>query len=428
MERASYALASFGGFRSMNWRRFVIPCFLAVPAIIACGSGSTASAPADPLAQCTIQVQRFKELSIVDEAVMNDDRASNAKDGVWSFRYALEQIMGGSDPSEYILAWTENWADTTQVNGFPTDVESRASGIHDFLVCPWLRRTPSNNCDASCSACAAKKLDLAQAPFRLLAIVNRLDVQGNPAANVTSPVGEARLVFGLTDGAADDPASPARAMTLIFEYSLPTTHSASDWANLWHHLGTYATFDDAYKADLESITNQYVHGGTAPNRPNGSWLAQARTNESVFNWIWQLRQFNLDAGGNLRLAPMVNTPGEPLNGSTQLSDWVTANADAIKKDKFVLPPSMLGGAADQFRYRWNLPGVDEVTRGAFARGTCNGCHSGENPPIDTAFHVSPFRKGIDKLSPFVNDPADPTHDDLANREIVMKDYLCGVTK
>ena len=53
---------------------------------------------------------------------------------------------------------------------------------------------------------------------------------------------------------------------------------------------------------------------------------------------------------------------------------------------------------------FEVSGVDEPTRRAFELGTCNGCHGTAKPNVDTAFHVSPFRQGVSKLSPFVYDP------------------------
>jgi len=291
------------------------------------------------------------------------------------------------------------------------------------LVCPWLRSTPANGCDVACAHCTAKVLDLAQAPFRLVAIANRTDLRTRP--NRTSPAGESRLVFALTRGPADDPASAPAPMSLIFEYALPDSKTPKEWVAAWHQLGTHPAFDEDYKKDLEVLTESFVKRDAAPSRTNGSALSQVRTNESAFNWIWQLREFHLDPVGSLRLAPTDNTPGESLNGSDVLRQFIMSNADAIKADQMVLPGSYAAGSANQFVVRWTFPGVDENIRVAFAKQTCNGCHSGENPPIDTAFHVSPFRAGVAKLSPFLNDPQDPSHDELTRRESVMSELLCG---
>ncbi len=394
-------------------------------ASIAAGCSSKSDSQSSTASDCGIAIDRFKELSIVDDAVITDPRSRNDIDGKWSFRHAVESAMpDGANPSEFVLGWLEDWISTAEVNGFQIDrnLESRTAQINALLICPWLHARPENNCDDACSTCAARELDLAKAPFRLLAIVNRTDLRVKP--NVTSKAGESRLVFGFTRGPADDPSSAAAPMTLIFEYGLPETSSPADWVQRWHALGRHAAFDDDYKRELEALTESFVGRGVAPGRPNGSALSQVRTNESTFEWIWQLREFRLDGAGDLRVAPVTNTPGESLNGSTVLRDFVLSNNDAVKGDRAVLPTSLLAGSADEFLFRWNIPGVDEPTRAAFARETCNGCHAGENPTVDTAFHVSPFRSGIAKLSPFLNNPADQANDELSNRAHAMRELLC----
>jgi len=100
----------------------------------------------------------------------------------------------------------------------------------------------------------------------------------------------------------------------------------------------------------------------------------------------------------------------------------------VKNDQFVLPVSMRAGSADVFMVRWNFPGMDEPLRASFARMTCHGCHSKQEqatPIIDTAFQISPFKQGIDKLSPFLNDPNNSSHDELARRESLMREGLCA---
>lgn len=371
----------------------------------------------------TAQIDRFKELMIVDESVISDPRSQNATNGAWSFRRQFENIMPeGFDRSTFIRTWLENWATETQVNGFKLDLEPRGEEMNIRLMCPWLKSTPANQCNDDCSTCAARELDLAKAPFRLIAIVNRGDLRGRP--DIISPAGEARFVFGMTYGPGDDPSSQPAALSLIMEYALPTSRTAHEWAEAWHHLGTHAAFDDAYKAELEELTNAFAGRGVSPDRKNGSALAQIRTNESAFNWIWQLRQFRLDSLGDLRLTPLNNTPGQALNGTPALASYITEHKDEILADKHVLPPSMLAGSSDQLLYRWTFPSVEEPLRLAFARGTCNGCHTGENPVIDTAFHVSPYRKGTEKLSQFLNNPKAPESDELAHRAKIMTAALC----
>lgn len=394
-----------------------------VTATQACSSEPATSASASCVSE--IKVDRFKELIVVDENVIGDARARNDISGPWSFRNAITNAApAGADMSAFTTGWLNEWVNVKEINGFPSDRpnESRAEAVNERILCPWLKRSPGTDCNADCTVCKSSKLDMSVAPFRLIAIANRMDERTtNPAV----ARGEGRLVFALTDGPGDDPASHSMPMTVIFEYLLSEDRSVKEWAETWHKLGTYPAFDEDYKSALESVTKMFTERGARKNGVNGSALFHVRTNENALNWIWQLREFGLTPDGQLKQELVRNTPAEALNGSPTLVRWVQANSDAIKSGRFDLPPTLLGPVADQLLYTWRLPGVDEATRSAFASATCNGCHSSEKPRTDLVFHVSPFRRGVEKLSPFLNDP-NGRPDELTKRGELLARDLCGV--
>jgi hypothetical protein len=402
-------------------KRRIVSCLVALAAATAVGTPGCAS-DQDPSPCDAEPVDAFKELVVVDEDVLGDARAKNATGGPWSFRHAVEQMAPG-DPSELVRLWLESWINQRELNSFPLDrpLESRAEAMTSKLLCPWYKLTPENGCDATCSVCKTKKLDLAKAPFRLIAITNRIDQRDEVA---TEQNGEGRLVFALTEGPADDAASQPLAMTVIFEYALPTTRSTREWADTWHALGKFQSTGEDYRAALESVTSSFTKRGSRPDGPNGSAIGQVRTNESTLNWIWQQREFGFGQDGLLHLQPTRNTPGEALNGTPQLATWLNDNRAALMKSRYEIPVSMRSGSSDALQYRWTVPGIDDATRLAFARGTCNGCHTTERPSVDTAFHVSPFRKGKLKLSPFLYDP-NGGHDDITSRTASMRRALCS---
>jgi hypothetical protein len=404
-------------------KRILCCCLgLLLPAVGGCTSNSGSATPCSNIA-----IDRFKELTVVDDSVMTDTRAKNGADGTWSFRYAIENMAPeGTEPGQFVAAWFAEWSTLKDLNGYPLEQQdsTRAQGIQEVIICPWEQRTPSNACNADCSACAVNPptLDLSQAPFRLLAVVNRMDLRTELGTN---PVGEGRLVFGLTSGAGDDLSSQPLSGTVIFEYALPTTISLQTWAQRWHALGG-RSFGEDYNSNLQEVTDLFVKRGASPGQPNGSALGQARTNESATFWIWQLRQFQLGSDGQLHSHTVRNTPAEAMNGSDGLLQYIQANADAIKADRYLVPETMLGGSSDEIIYRWTFAGLDESARAAYARGTCNGCHAeGENPSVDRIFHVSPLRTGLAKLSSFVNNPEDPAHDDLSRRSGLAQQALCA---
>lgn len=135
--------------------------------------------------------------------------------------------------------------------------------------------------------------DQQDGPFRLLAVINRVDVAGaddNPGGGSTLPedkrkfFGEGRLVFGLTtpdDGGAPYP------MTLIMEYHLPFLErkivdgkvtfvgvekdfnydAVSDadwiqqrkiWAGLWAELSNYELDSDEYRTKLRTLVTLFA--------------------------------------------------------------------------------------------------------------------------------------------------------------------------
>lgn len=372
-----------------------------------------------PSASCSMEVQRFKELMIVDEAVMTDPRVRNTEGGVWSFRYLIEQMKPASmSSSDFVADWLQSWTREQRVNLFLVPKRPRVDAV---LICPWLRRTPSNNCNADCSRCDAREFDLAQAPFRLIGIVNRLDLHETERR---SGVGEGRLAYAVTNGAGDDPAAPPLRMTTIFEYDLPSSNGRNIryWAERWHSLGKHSDFSAAFLDEVADVTQEFTARDVTPGAPNGSALNQVRTNEIDLDWLWDLREFHLTDAG-LRLGSTHNTPDKSLNNSRELTEFANANRSDILLNRHATPSMITGGAAIPDT-RWHLPGASEDVRHAFARNTCDGCHQTEETPIDINFHLSPFRKGIEKLSPFLNSP-ERTSDELAVRAASMRNVLCA---
>ena len=232
---------------------------VALGASLAGCSSSASTAEVDPLASCDVKVDTFKEMMIVEESVVADPRARNATAGPWSFRYAIEQMVPrGANAAQFVKEWLHTWIEDGKFNGVTLDRpgESRAETMQELILCPWMRRSPANKCNESCSTCERQDLDLAQSPFRLAAITNRMDLRGQ--LKPTGKSGEARFVYSLTTGAADDPASQPAAMTIILEYALPLSRTASEWATAWHGLSKYSSFDEPYKAELEKLTTSFA--------------------------------------------------------------------------------------------------------------------------------------------------------------------------
>jgi hypothetical protein len=335
-----------------------------------------------------------KELIITDPTVVGDARASSTVPGApWSFRSLMERMAPvGTDPADFVAAWLGQFELANgAVNGTPVAVRNTAA-----LRALW-------------PAGADGKLDLARAPFRLLAITNRVDLHAAGA-------GEGRLVFGAVDASG-----AGRPMTVIFEYALPVADARTgaaltrgDWAARFHALGGLP-FGPAYDAALQAVTDQFTARNASPGRAGGSAIAQVRSNEILMGGPWQLREFHLTSAGGvlgLRLAPTAQTPpesalaaGTPQNRA--LLRYLTDARAAIHGAFAAVPEAILGGQADE-SFSWTFPTpVDAGARHGFAGQTCNGCHFSEAGGLQLGgfYHVSPIADpgpdGSGRLSSFL---------------------------
>jgi hypothetical protein len=274
------------------------------------------------------------------------------------------------------------------------------------------------------------QLDLASAPLRLLAIVNRFDLRNLASGNA----GEGRFVFAFTrrDG------TPFEA-TLILEYKLPaaTEQDVTVWAQSFHALGALP-HGESYNAALQAITDRFARRGARPGRPNGSAISSVRTNEIAFsgNEIWELRQFNLSpATGLLVVEPLDLTPDRSFDNTDTLASYINANQEQIIAETHTVPATFAGqpfqgGAVFNDLSTWFAPGVDPSARHHFALNTCNGCHSLDE--TNTGFlHVSPdegeaalsgFLTGVTVLDQVTGQPR--FFDDLGRRKLDLEAIVC----
>ena len=124
------------------------------------------------------------QLMITDLRVVEDPIRTNPNAGAratWAFKYLMENMAGENDPAEFTLRWLKHWEEDQVVNG---QVSTARAAIREKVIEPWLE------------ASGGVRLDLRLAPFKLLAIVNRLDLRMHNEDSVTTG-GEGRFVFGV---------------------------------------------------------------------------------------------------------------------------------------------------------------------------------------------------------------------------------------
>lgn len=296
-----------------------------------------------------------KELLITDPLVVDSKAATYP--GAWSFGHLLEQAFGKEKAPAQVALWLEMWASGKMpVENKTLDLGERP-GLRESVIRPWQEKDGYRQ-----ESGAAWTPQLAHAPFRLLAIVNRMDLSfqdtglepdqgpggyrgGETLAERGN--GEGRLIFGLVD-AKGMPVE--KGLTLIFEYGLDGDERESrlDWAMAWHSLGKQPNFDQAYLDELEKVTRCFTDTCLVAMEPvkrqSGSvvdhimtrrnkdrmQLLRVRANDGVGGAVREFREFGFDDKG---LTPVVlaNSPKEEFfdknsPNNRQLTRWLEGDA------------------------------------------------------------------------------------------------------
>jgi subtilase family serine protease len=368
---------------------------------------------------CAVDNQR--ELMITSLSVVNDPVRTTGM-GAWTFGKLMQDMAPTpAGAPDFVKRWLETWMTPQTANGFTA---APRTAIQSLVLGPW----------QTASGGAGAPLNLSIAPFRLLAIVNRIDLR-----NLPNDAGEGRFIFGVLDGSGNQ-----TQFTVIFEYKLPGTTAAdvTQWAQDWGSLGTLSLGSAAYNTRLQEITDAFAGRGVAPGKPNGSSLGQIRTNEIAIGAPWQLREFVLDAvTGDLKVDTVKQTPDQfAWNNSSGLRDLINQNEAAILAGTFQLPNTfnsqpLLGAFSntDSPSFFWNAPGINNAqARHLFSLNTCNGCHGGEtNTPFlhvstrsaNSESSLSGFLTGITVFDPVTGTPR--AMNDLQRRNADLQSLLCG---
>ncbi|HEX8557754.1 MAG TPA: hypothetical protein VF668_06625, partial [Pyrinomonadaceae bacterium] len=356
--------------------------------------------------------------------------------GAWTFGRLMTEManqpLTGIQPSAFVRQWLDKWmADQTTANGWTA---AKRQKIKQLVIDPW----------QAASGGVGMPLNLSKAPFRLLAIVNRVDLRGAGTAYGGGNAGEGRFVYGVMDmrptggvdpytGQPTTACSPTQ-FTVIIEYGIDRRGcpAIQNWGQQWYNLKFHALGSSSYNAALQAITDQFTKANAAPLKPNRSALNQLRTNEIAIanappDQFWQLREFRLPKGnGHLFEANAKQTPHETLRNTDLTANYVNANTTAILNGTYVVPDFWLGqkfltnasdvpgGPPPPATVFWNdgptVPIINRPARHEFSLGTCSACHHSETTtafthikpaPFGTPAGLSGFMTGI-----WVQDPAD----------------------
>jgi len=322
---------------------------LAGVCLFACNPASLAPRRSS-LSQGIVQEKELiiRDLSAVEDPNRTSDPCASGL-ATWSFGALMSRIAaqaGADDAPAFVLRWLGTWDVEQDVNGFIVPIQ-RMDGV---ITSRWLRESGGD------------ALDLSRAPFRLLAIVNRMDLRkvdpdGNPI-----DAGELRFVFGAVNTTCD---KIPLEIILEFRQDAQSADDVAAWAERWHALGSLP-FGVELNAALQDLTDRIT------------LLNQLRTNDNAASFPdWEQRTYVV-AEGDLRLAPLDQTPDASLEGSQALADYVNANEEQIIADQHVVPAEMRGGAIPT-DLAWSGTGMSDPfeARHHFALASCNGCHGDE---------------------------------------------------
>lgn len=357
--------------------------------------------------------------------------------GAWTFGYLMQEManqpLTGIAPSDLVLDWLDQWTTVQTVNGLTIPARVAMQDVIDR----WL-------VDSAAAGAPAGQLDLSIAPFRLMAIVNRVDLREN-AAYGGGNCGEGRFVFGVLE--VDSAAGICAPMpfTVIFEYgvNMTTCRSCRKYSKKWLALQDHPIGSPDYLDELEAITHLFTDANTNPGKPNGNSINQIRTNEIALASPWEMREFNLEASGFLGHVTNKQNVREDFNFTPDLANWVNANAADICAGNFTVPETHLGlpflaaHVPYPFGAFFDGPGgaasiPDRCARFQLSFNSCSGCHAGETAtsfthignsgmrPLGMPAALSGFLTGAMPPNP-VADPADGaplrSFDDLARRQL-----------
>lgn len=307
------------------------------------------------------RVLMITDLKVVEHPIYTDPKSPAP---YWTFKHLMTQMSGKVPPSKFVENWLNQWLEDQTVGH---GVAVARSAMNDLIIAPWRK------------ASGGGKLDLNKAPFKLLAIVNRMDLRSVDGTEVRS-AGEGRLVFGTLDSEGKP---LGRGFYIIFEYNLAASnlHELNQWARKWERLQAHPIESRRYSDELSKITRSFTDRQLGPDN-HSFHLNQVRTNEVALGRPWELREFKIiQDQPTLTQVPVAGTPDFEFFNNTKQGRQTLG---AILQLMDGLPDSILGSSAPTpFGVPWKPANVTSDQRHQFALFTCSGCHHTETDALFT---------------------------------------------
>lgn len=364
------------------------------------------------------------DLAVVEDPLRTIDTCSGSgdPDGVWTFKHLMSELAAGAVPpvgvDEFTLEWLETWLVPQVINN---DIVADRSTMFATVIQPWATASGVTaslvpGTGGSVDVVLSGPLDWSVSPFRLAAIVNRIDLgatgsggYGGSTVAMPQTAGELRFVFGVHGGTC----APL-PFSVIFEYGVPREDcdAIRDWAIAWTELndpGLYPRFSPAWRAKLATMTESVVKFGAAPSKGNDNALNQLRTNENALDGQWEMREFTLTvesastlpndtpADGFLRPHSVAMTPDDSVFVAVAdpfVTDYVITEVEPTVGTPTSLPADCASGHVLPLEHLglpfrggnafvgpvdfWDAGNSGTLTelcaRHELSLQTCNGCH------------------------------------------------------
>lgn len=266
--------------------------------------------------------------------------------GAWTFKTLWMSVVNTTSIpvaeqalQSFLSTWQNNQTINTNFVVIPRNSSSDPSLGMSGLLQNW-PKDPAFN-----SHCAGGHCPSLEAPVRLNAIVNRIDLSGQP--NQTAG-GELRFVFGVTAGVGSEgqcyvdqgngQGPPGVFFNIIFEFHVPPSFTLPEWATAWDSLPKdnfdyeNCPSDGCYVPLLESTITDNVVRATSCTDSNGhpnTCLFHIRTNEfelrdeNLQNGnFWEQREFYIQTYGPPNIIAekdVAQTPDGSFNTAGQLN-------------------------------------------------------------------------------------------------------------
>jgi len=266
--------------------------------------------------------------------------------GAWTFRKLWMSVVNTTSvpvAEQALQSFLGNWQSNQTINTNFVVIPRNSSSDPSLGMSGLLQNWPKD--PAFNSNCTGGHCPSLEAPVRLNAIVNRIDLSGQPSQTAG---GELRFVFGVTAGVGSEgqcfvdkgngQGPPSVFFNIIFEFHVPSSYTLSQWAAAWDSLPKdnfdyeNCPSDGCYVPLLESTITDKVVQATSCTDPNGNpntCLFHIRTNEfelrdeNLQNGnFWEQREFYIQTYGPPNIIAekdVAQTPDGSFNTAGQLN-------------------------------------------------------------------------------------------------------------